>query len=41
MGIISKTSRITTKAGLNHNGSEGDRIKILYTPNGSSEINCF
>lgn len=28
---------VTTKATINHGGSEGDRIRILYTVNGQTE----
>lgn len=38
MGIIQQSGHITDKKQLNHNGSPGDVIKILYTPNGGSEI---
>ena len=41
MGIITSSAQITTKAGLNHMGSPGDNLKILYTPNGGSEITVF
>lgn len=38
MGIIEQSGHIVNKKLLNHTGTAGDIIKILYTPNDQNEI---